>query len=98
MDKEEEVSDVKPAVEIPFYDKKDKITQINTFFQVTIACTEKGKVYAVGDKLAKMSKIDNSKFGFYEVPLFSPDTEYKVNSPFEEPRVFEIPVPEVQED
>ena len=40
------------GVEVPFYEKKDKIVHISTFFQVTIATTEKGKVFAVGDKIA----------------------------------------------
>lgn len=31
--------------------------------------SEKGKVFAVGDKLAKTCKIDNNKFGFFEIPL-----------------------------
>ena len=53
------LADVK-GVEIPFYDKKDKIIQISSFFQVTMAATEKGKVYAVGDKLAKLASKDSS--------------------------------------
>ena len=57
VDNEGEQNDVK-GVEIPFYDKKDRVVQINTFFQVTVGVTEKGKVYACGDKLAKiLSKI-----------------------------------------
>ena len=45
------------GVEIPFYEKKDKIISISTFCQVTIALTEKGKVFICGDKIAKiMSK------------------------------------------
>lgn len=47
------LADVK-GVEIPFYEKKDRITQIATFFQVTIATTERGKIFACGDKLAKI--------------------------------------------
>lgn len=58
---------------------------------MTIAVTEKGKVFAIGDKLAKMAKLDNSKFGFYEVPLSSPETEYVVEEPFEEPLVYVPP-------
>lgn len=34
--------------------------------------SEKGKVFAVGDKIAQMTKIDNSKFGFFEIPLGDP--------------------------
>lgn len=68
MDTESEVADVR-GVEIPFYEKKDRIVQIASFFQVTIAVTEAGKVFAVGEKLAKMIKLENPKFGFYELPL-----------------------------
>lgn len=50
------------GAEIPFYEKKDKITQIATFFQVTIAVSEKGKVFASGSKLAKIA----SKIGIIE--------------------------------
>ena len=66
------------GVEIPFYEKKDKIVQISSFFQVTIAVTEAGKVFAVGEKLTKMIsmeisltfvELENPKFGFYELPL-----------------------------
>lgn len=48
------------GVEIPFYEKKDRIVQISSFFQVTIAATEAGKVFAVGEKLAKMISKDLS--------------------------------------
>ena len=48
------------GVEIPFYEKKDRIVQISSFFQVTIAATEAGKVFAVGEKLAKMISMDIS--------------------------------------
>lgn len=40
-----------------------------------MALSEKGKVFACGDKLAQIASIDNAKFGFYEVPLFSEDGE-----------------------
>ena len=43
--------------------------RISTFFQSTLAVTERGKVYAVGEKVAKLAKIETTKFGFYEVPL-----------------------------
>jgi hypothetical protein len=55
--------------EIPFFDKRDKIVRISTFFQSTLAVTERGKVYAVGEKVAKTAKIETNKFGFFEVPL-----------------------------
>jgi hypothetical protein len=46
------IADVK-GVEIPFYEKKDRIIHLSTFFQLTVALTEQGRVFAVGDKLAK---------------------------------------------
>jgi hypothetical protein len=46
--------------------------QIATFFQVTLAVTESGRVFAVGDKLAKHLKIDTAgKFGFFEIPILN---------------------------
>ena len=46
------------GVEIPFYEKKDRIVHLSTFFQMTLAVTERGKLFAIGDKLAKAaSKI-----------------------------------------
>jgi hypothetical protein len=37
---------------------------------VTIAVTESGRVFAVGDKLASILKIETKgKFGFFEIPL-----------------------------
>ena len=64
----------KPA-EIPFFDKKDKIVEIATSRHVTVALTyPKGKVYFVGDKLARTIEIDNSqKFGFHELPVNDDD-------------------------
>jgi hypothetical protein len=60
------------GIEVPFYEKKDKIIQIATFFQVTLAVTESGKVFGVGDKLAKHLKIDTTgKFGFFEIPILN---------------------------
>lgn len=64
--------------EIPFFDKKDKVVRISTFFQSTLAVTERGKVYAVGDKVAKLAKIETTKFGFYEVPLGEIGAESKL--------------------
>lgn len=57
------------GAEIPFYEKKDKLVQLSTFFQVSIGVSEKGKVFGLGDKLAKTCKIECTKFGFFEIPL-----------------------------
>ena len=45
-----------------------------------MAVTERGKVFAVGDKLSKTCKIDNAKFGFFEVPLGDPTPPKKKNA------------------
>ena len=60
---------------IPFHDSKDQIIQVETFKRNTIAVTRKGRVYAVGDKLKKMLKIKNERFGFYRLPLEEPKEE-----------------------
>jgi hypothetical protein len=60
---------------IPFYDTKDKIETIETYKRCTVAVTKKGRVYAVGDKLKKMLKIKNERFGFYQLPLEDPKEE-----------------------
>lgn len=40
-----------------------------------MAVTKKGRVYAVGAKLKKMLKIQNERFGFYQLPLQDPKEE-----------------------
>lgn len=40
---------------MPFFDKKDKIVWISSFFTMTIAATEKGRVFGIGDKLAQLA-------------------------------------------
>ena len=40
-----------------------------------MAVTKKGRVYAVGAKLKKMLKIQNDRFGFYQLPLEDPQEE-----------------------
>lgn len=50
---------------IPFFDSKDKILYIASYKRVTVAITKKGKVYAIGDKLKKILKIKDERFGFF---------------------------------
>jgi len=40
-----------------------------------VAVTRKGRVYAVGDKLKKLFKIDDERFGFYQLPLHEQEPE-----------------------
>lgn len=40
-----------------------------------MAVTRKGRVYAVGDKLKKLFKIDDERFGFYQLPLHEQEPE-----------------------
>lgn len=48
--------------------------QISTARRLTCAVTApKGKVYFVGDKFAQNLEIDNSKFGFHELPVDETD-------------------------
>ena len=54
---------------IPFYDTKDKVESIETYKRATLAVTRKGRIYAVGDKLKKLLKIKDERFGFYQLPL-----------------------------
>jgi alpha-tubulin suppressor-like RCC1 family protein len=61
--------------QIPFYDAKDQIITIESYKRCTVAVTKKGKVYAVGEKLQKMLKIKNERFGFYPLPLEDPKEE-----------------------
>ena len=61
--------------QIPFYDTKDKVVTIETYKRCTVAVTKKGRVYAVGAKLKKMLKIQNDRYGFYQLPLEDPREE-----------------------
>jgi alpha-tubulin suppressor-like RCC1 family protein len=54
---------------IPFFDSKDKIESIESYKRVTVAVTRNGKIYAVGDKLKKILKIKDERFGFFALPL-----------------------------
>jgi alpha-tubulin suppressor-like RCC1 family protein len=54
---------------IPFFDSKDKILYIESYKRVTVAVTKKGKVYACGDKIKKILKIKDDRFGFFPLPL-----------------------------
>jgi len=54
---------------VPFHDTKDKIETIETYKRNTVAITSKGRIYAVGDKLKKLLKIQGDRFGFYPLPL-----------------------------
>lgn len=58
---------------IPFFDSKDKILFIESYKRVTVAVTKKGKVYAIGDKLKKILKIKDERFGFFQLPLTEQD-------------------------
>jgi hypothetical protein len=57
---------------IPFHDTKDKVESIQTYKRITVAVTRKGRVYAVGEKLKKLLKIKNERFGFYPMPMEDP--------------------------
>ena len=54
---------------IPFHDTKDKIESIETYKRITIAITKNGYVYATGDKLKKILKIKDDRFGFYKLAI-----------------------------
>lgn len=54
---------------VPFFDSKDKIESLESYKRVTVAVTRKGKIYAVGDKLKKILKIKDERFGFFPLPL-----------------------------
>lgn len=69
---------------IPFYDTKDKIMSIKSYKRITVAVTENGRVYAVGEKLQKMLKIKNNRFGFYKLPLEDPKEEEEGKAPAQE--------------
>ena len=71
----DQARDYQHEQQIPFYDTKDKVVTIETYKRCTVAVTKKGRVYAVGAKLKKMLKIQNDRFGFYQLPLEDPREE-----------------------
>lgn len=62
---------------MPFHDTKDQIESIETYKRITIAVTKNGHVYAIGDKLKKILKIKDERFGFYKLPVSQKDLEKK---------------------
>jgi len=60
---------------IPFHDTKDKIESIQTYKRVTLAVTRKGKAYFIGEKLKKLLRVKNERFGFYPLPMEDPKEE-----------------------
>lgn len=54
---------------MPFFDIKDKIESIETYKRITVAVTKNGHVYAIGDKLKKILKIKDDRFGFFKLPI-----------------------------
>jgi len=58
---------------VPFFDTKDKIESIESYKRVTVAVTRKGKIYGVGDKLKRILRIRDERFGFYALPLTEAD-------------------------
>jgi cell fate (sporulation/competence/biofilm development) regulator YmcA (YheA/YmcA/DUF963 family) len=54
---------------MPFFDTKDQIETIETYKRITVAVTKNGHVYAIGDKLKKILKIKDDRFGFYKLPI-----------------------------
>ena len=66
---DKDLKDYKEEQLIPFFDTKDSIEGIKTFKRMTIAYSIQGKAYGIGDKLKKLLKIKDERFGFFTLPV-----------------------------